>query len=192
PGTDSPTTARTAVQTGLQAGWALQDRLYIADRKEAARKKGLIAANAKRKANPVEVGGDKAVRKGPSAFSNSPGEPDVGAAQGFAGSPTLPGPIAEQPVLQPAAAPAAEAVAGGQGSLVKAEELKDNIAASRQGAVDDLQHDRWAYGERPDDWLSPHSLMFAMFGRCAGRHEDEDLKMVMTSGPSGTPGKGKA
>lgn len=49
----------------------------------------------------------------------------------------------------------------------------------------------WAYGERPDDWSSPHGLVFAMVGRCSVAQEDDDLKMAMPSGPSGVFGKGK-
>lgn len=41
------------------------------------------------------------------------------------------------------------------------------------------------YGPRPDGWMHPASLVFAIFGRPAGNDEDKDLSLKMTGGITG-------
>lgn len=55
------------------------------------------------------------------------------------------------------------------------------------GGAEAEEHLTRLYGEKPDHWLHPVSLVFAIFGRPAGTNEDVDLKLNMTSGrPRGT------
>ncbi|CAN0471077.1 unnamed protein product [Ascophyllum nodosum] len=55
----------------------------------------------------------------------------------------------------------------------------------------DDEDDEAMYGARPEYWMHPASLVFAIFGRPAGKDEDVDLKLKMTGGlTSGSKRKG--
>lgn len=100
----------TVASQNADSHWAyLHDLLYIEDREEAARRRELVVANAKGKANLLEINGDKPGQEAPSEVSDSPGEPNVEVVQGLGGSPTFAG--ANRRTV--GTAPAAEAAAGG-------------------------------------------------------------------------------
>lgn len=136
----------------------LQDKLWFQDRKEAQRKKDLMAANEARKASPVVIDDGKTADDGDgnrSTANNGKGKR-----------------------RQNSTSPSSE----------ENEELivKNEANVSERGEdEDDEGDDEEKYGPRPDSWIHPASLVFSLFGRPAGKDEDVDLQMTMTSGVSG-------
>ena len=173
----------------------LQDKLWFADRKESHRKKVLIAANAERKASPVVIKEGESAEAVPVVKSAVASKwlkaQKKAAANTEAGdmAPTVEGKRNQQREL---AEETTEDGGGGSMSSVKLESDGDDEMDGDGGvSPDDDKDDEATYGARPENWMHAASLVFAVFGRPAGKDEDVDLKLKMTGGlTSGSKRKG--
>lgn len=149
----------------------LQDRLWFADRREAQRVKDLIEANKARRSSPATIEDRDPATAEPTA------QPAV---------------TSSSPAAQRTAAATNQAGAAADGSNKEGEEdesagsvkVETDGHAQQDGREDDDEDEEAKYGARPDSWLHSASLVFALFGRPAGKDEDVDLNLQMSSGPS--------
>ena len=162
----------------------LQDQLWFMDRKEAQRKKDLVAANEARKASPVEIDEGKSDKTEPRTGSvvaskwlsdKERAEPDADedgettATKGMGKD--------RRKDVSPDSAPPEEEESS---ASVKNEPIEGGMVGDKGDEGDDEEK----YGARPDRRNHPASLVFALFGRPAGKDEDIDLQIKMTSGVS--------
>ena len=162
----------------------LQDQLWFLDRKEAQRRKDLAAANEARKASPVvidegksdktELGARSSVA---SKWSSGEEQAEADADEDAMTTATTGGKERRKSVLPDSASEEEQ----GEGAVsVKNDPNAGGMVGDEEVEGDDEEK----YGARPDNWTHPASLVFALFGRPAGKAEDVDLEMKMTSGVS--------
>lgn len=174
-------------------------------KRECERNRLRAAKSAASKKNPVDVTGDSGGQAQPSAATVAPKTAQQqsqveAAAGGFQPVEKIATSAVAARYLAIQAAQAAREAAKeaeeecdmleGQMATIKQEGQGGMAEGSPDGddggdgvcAEDQRARDEEKYGEMPANWIHPHSLVFALFGRPAGESEDVDLKMKMSGG----------